>query len=178
MKSYTDSFKRKMVQRLLLPDAPSAYALAKEVGVSQPTLSRWTRSLGSVVSVSTNKMPVPASRPRRPEDWTAQERLRVVNEASRLGDAELGEFLRREGLHAETLSHWHTSARDAALDALQPAGPTRARSGDKKRIKELERQLARKDKALAEAAALLLLKKKVQAIWGDADDDTNEESAK
>ena len=46
------------------------------------------------------------------------------------------------------------------------------------RIKELERELRRKDKALAETAALLVLKKKVQAIWGDEDDDTEPKSGK
>jgi transposase-like protein len=163
-----------MVQRLLLPNAPSAYALSKEVGVPQPTLSRWTRALGNVVAVSTKKTPGAASRSRRPEDWTAQERLRIVLEASKLGDAELGEFLRREGLHEETLAQW----REAALEALQPAAPARARGGDRKRIKQLERELARKDKALAETAALLVLKKKVQAIWGAEDDDTSEENDK
>lgn len=178
MKTYSDSFKRKMVQRLLLPNAPTATALAQEVGVPQPTLSRWVRSVGTVVSVSNKNTPVPASRPRRPEDWTAQERLRVVNEARGLSEQELGAFLRREGLHEETLAQWRKAVEEAALEALQPAGPPRARGGDRKRIKQLERELARKDKALAEAAALLVLKKKAQAIWGDEDDDTNGESDK
>ncbi len=43
-------------------------------------------------------------------------------------------------------------------------------------MRELERQLRRKDKALAEAAALLVLQKKAQALWGDADDDTDPET--
>jgi transposase-like protein len=163
-----------MVQRLLMPNAPSAAALSKEVGVPQPTLSLWKRKAGTVFAVSNKNTPGSASRPRRPEDWSAQERLRVVNEASRLSEAELGEFLRREGLHEETLLAWRKAAQDAALEALQPAGPVRARGGDRKRIKQLERELARKDKALAEAAALLVLKKRAQAIWGDEDDDTNE----
>lgn len=174
MKSYSDSFKKKMVQRLLMPNAPSASALSREVGVPQPTLSMWKRSFGTVSSVSNKNTPGSASRPRRPEDWSAQDRLRVVNEASRLSEVELGEFLRREGLHEETLHTWRKAAEDAALEALQPTGPVRARGGDRKRIKQLERELARKDKALAEAAALLILKKKAQAIWGDVDDDTSE----
>lgn len=178
MKSYSDSFKKKMVQRLLMPNAPSASSLSKEVGVPQPTLSMWKRNAGSVGFVSNKNTPGAASRPRRPEDWSAQERLRVVNEATRLAEKDLGEFLRREGLHEETLQAWRKAAEQAALDALQPAGPVRARGGDRKRIKQLERELARKDKALAEAAALLVLKKKVQAIWGDEDDDTSEENDK
>lgn len=174
MRTYSESFKRKMVQRLLLPNGPTASALAEEVGVPQPTLSRWVRSMGTVAAVSNKKAPGPASRPRRPEDWTAQERLRVVSESGKLGEAELGEFLRREGLHEETLEEW----RQAALEGLQPTPGPKARGGDKKRIKQLERELERKEKALAEAAALLMLKKKVQAIWGDGDDDTDEKSDK
>lgn len=176
MKSYSDSFKKKMVQRLLLPNAPTATALAQEVGVPQPTLSRWVRSLGTVPTVTNKHTPSPTRTPRRPEDWTAQERLRAVHEATRLTEKDLGEFLRREGLHDETLAQWRKAAEEGALDALQPAGPARPRGGDRKRIKQLERELARKDRALAEAAALLVLKKKAQAIWGDEDDDTSEGS--
>jgi hypothetical protein len=95
-------------------------------------------------------------------------------EASKLGAQELGEFLRREGLHEETLEEW----RGAALEALQPTAAPRARGGDRKRIKQLEREIARKDRALAETAALLVLQKKVQAIWGDGDDDTDGETEK
>lgn len=178
MKSYSDSFKRKMVQRLLMPNGPSQLALSAELGIPQTTLSNWKRRSATLSSVSNTKAPGAASRSRRPEDWTAQERLRIVMEARGLEDKELGEFLRREGLHEETLAQWRKAAEEAALDALQPAGPTRARGGDRKRIKQLERQLERKDKALAEAAALLILKKKVQDIWGDEDDDTGEKSDK
>jgi hypothetical protein len=89
-------------------------------------------------------------------------------EANRLVGAELGAFLRREGVHEATLEEW----RAAALEALSPAVATGKPTGPAKRIVELERQLHRKDKALAEAAALLLLQKKVQALWAVADDDT------
>lgn len=50
------------------------------------------------------------------------------------------------------------------------------KSVESRRVRELERELRRKDKALAEAAALLVLQKKVQALWGDGDDDTKKES--
>jgi transposase-like protein len=169
MRTFSESFKRKMVQRMLMPGGPSATALAKDVGIGQSTLSRWLRQLGSVSVVSDKRTAGTASGPRRPEDWSAQERLRAVMESSRLSGEELGEFLRREGLHEETLSEW----RKSALEALGSQSP---RGGDKKRIKQLERQLARKDKALAEAAALLVLQKKVREIWGDADDDTDVEN--
>jgi transposase-like protein len=97
------------------------------------------------------------------------EKLRVVTEARGLSGSELGALLRREGLHEAQLTAWRAAA-EAAL-----AEPTRGRaapSAEAKRIKELERELRRKDAALAETAALLVLKKKAEAWWGDAADTT------
>jgi transposase len=88
-----------------------------------------------------------------------------VLQAAGLRDEALGELLRREGLHEATLLDW----RAAALEGIAPRKPHRA---DQKRIAKLEKELARKDKALAEAAALLILQKKVRDLWGDGDDDT------
>lgn len=135
----------------------------------QPTLSRWVRELGTVRVVS-NDNEGSASRPRRPEDWTAEERLRAVTEAGRLEGEELGKFLRREGLHEETLRQW----RQAALEGLQPA--RRASRSERRRIEKLERQLAKKEKALAAANAVVALQKKVHALLADADDDTTADS--
>lgn len=157
-----------MVQRMVGPNAVSANRLSSEVGISQSSLSQWLRESGGRMDrVKLGPPPNPNS--RRPEDWSAEERLRVVMEAARLRDDELGAFLRREGIHEATLAEW----RAAVLEAL---GPQKKVSSDSKRVRELEKQLRRKDKALAETAALLVLQKKVQAIWGDEDDDTGKKN--
>ena len=177
MVEYSEAFKSKMVQRMARPGGPSASKLSESTGVSQPTLSRWLLAAGrvTVMADEAEKVAGSAHAARRPEEWSAAERLRVVNEASRLGDAEVGALLRREGLHEAQLVEW----RAAALEALAPTGKRAPKSGaEAKRIRELERQLLRKDKALAEAAALLILQKKVQALWGDADEGTESESDK
>jgi transposase len=164
---YSEAFRSKMVQRMAGPEAISASRLSQEVGIGQPTLSKWLRQAeGRMGSVKLGSPPPP---PRRLEDWSPEERLRIVLEASRLSEEELGAFLRREGLQEAVLAEWKA----AALDALKPQ---RKPSGDSKRVRELEKQLRRKDKALAEAAALLVLQKKAQAIWGDEDDDTGQKS--
>lgn len=163
-----------MVQRLSGPRPPSALALSEEVGVAQSTLSRWLRTARGTIASMPKRPPPPTStttQPRRPEDWPAEQRLRVVLEAASLAERELGELLRREGLHEATLKEW----RAAALEGLAPERKSRAsakQSAEQKRVRELERELRRKEKALAEAAALLVLQKKVQALWGDEDDDT------
>lgn len=106
---------------------------------------------------------------QRPQDWSWEEKSRVVVTARGLKGEELGAFLRKEGIHEVQLRDWEMAMREG----LKPRGrkPTR-NAADVKRIKELERELHRKEKALAEAAALLILKKKMEAYWGDEDDGT------
>ena len=159
VKQYSDAFKNRMVRRLVGPSALSANAVATDVGVSQATLSRWlvaARTVGGMTRATTKK-------------WTGVEKLRVVREAHGLSDQALGALLRREGLHETQLTAWRTAA-EAAL--AEPARGRAAPSVEAKRIKALERELRRKDAALAETAALLVLKKKAEAWWGDADDTT------
>ena len=173
--TYTDSFKAKMVQRLSAPHAISASQLSEEVGVSQSALSRWlivARTVGGMTKDVQSSPAAPVGHAR-----SADEKLRIVMAAAALEPSELGAFLRREGVHEAELSQWRTAAMEAAKSALDDAttkpGP---RGAEGKRIKELERELRRKDKALAEAAALLILEKKLQAIWGDGDDDMDTRS--
>lgn len=106
---------------------------------------------------------------RRPRDWSSQEKLEAVVEASGLEEEELGAFLRRQGLHEVQLAQW----REDALRGLTKKGvKVKEQQQAKRRVKELERELLRKDAALAEAAALLVLQKKTRALWGDEDDST------
>jgi transposase len=167
---YSEAFKSKMVQRMVGPAALSANRLSQEIGIGQPTLSKWLRQAeGRMGRVEFDSPPPSPPSPRRPEDWSPEERLRAVMEASRLSDDELGAFLRREGIPEAVLAEWRT----AVLEAL---APQRKPASDSRKVRELEKQLRRKDKALAEAAALLVLQKKVRAIWGDEDDDTGPKS--
>jgi transposase-like protein len=171
---YTDSFKAKMVQRLSPPNAITAMSLSKEVGVSQSQLSRWLRDARTVVPMTKER---PSDRVVQGSGnmRSASEKLRIVMAAAALGPAELGAFLRREGVHEAELEQWRT----AVLEGLDggSARPS-ARGGEGKRIKELERELRRKDKALAEAAALLVLQKKFHTYLEERDRDTDEENEK
>ncbi len=163
---YNEGFKARMIQRMAGPERITASALSKEVGIGQPTLSRWLRerSLGGMTD----------EQPKTRRTWTATEKLRVVQEASQLKGDELGELLRREGLHEANLTEWSEAVNAGALARLAPAKRSRSkRSPEQKRIDELEKELTRKEKALAEVTALLVLKKKVQEIWGDGGDDTD-----
>lgn len=171
---YSEGFRARMVQRLLGPDPVSQCALSRETGLSQTTLSRWLRRARSVNGMSHRKQKQGQqgdSESKRPQDWSAEEKLAAVLEAAKLGDEELGAFLRSRGLHEADLVAW----RQTVLQALKiPAGKKKSSGLAKhtRKICKLEKELNRKEKALAEAAALLVLQKKVREIWGDEDDDT------
>jgi len=172
---YSEGFRARMVQKMLEPAPMSACGLSRETGVPQGTLSRWLRKARMVNGVSNQgEHPTGNGDPaaRRPKDWSADEKLEAVLQASALSEEELGAFLRERGLHEADLVAW----RKTVLQALK--GSTGKKKGRKqtketRRIRELEKELDRKEKALAEAAALLVLKKKVQQIWGDEDGSTS-----
>ncbi len=82
------------------------------------------------------------------------------------------QFLRREGLHEAQLQEWTRSVVESLGGKASPQ-TQRAKGADQRRIRELERELRRKDSALAEVTALLALQKKLRALWGDADDGTD-----
>jgi len=161
-----------MVQRLCMPGGPKAEELAREVGVHFTTLLRWRRQVAIRGGVKHSNDETKVRAPRRPEDWKAEERLGAVIETAGLNELQLGEYLRRHGLHEQTLQAW----RLGALAGLSPV--SKAAKSEAKQIRELERQLERKDKALAEAAALLVLSKKVQELWADEAGDTGQRSEK
>lgn len=161
-----------MVRRMSGPNAISANKLAKEVGVSQNTLSRWLRNVARGKEVKRNGH-VASEHPRRPDDLAPTEKLRLVMEASTLSEDDLGEFLRRNGVHVAQLEEWRQKVEEAATVALgKPKKGRRRKSPEAKRVEQLERELNRKDKALAEVTALLALKKKLETLLGDEDGST------
>ncbi len=109
--------------------------------------------------------------PKTPNGWSAEEKLKAVLEAAAIPDEQLGAFLRRKGIHETHLEQWRMQML-GGLGKRGTNGKPSRRNADVKRIRSLEKELRRKDKALAETAALLVLEKKVQEIWGDEDDDT------
>jgi len=174
---YTDMFKNAMIQKMTGPDAISATALSKQVEVPQSTLSKWLRMAGIGPSYAFpnnareyTKM-AKITDPKRPNDWSAEDKLKLVMEAASLDDKQLGAFLRSKGLHQTHLDQWRLQMLDGLQNGFSK-NKARKKKSDAKRIRALEKEINRKDKALAETAALLVLKKKVQEIWGDEDDPT------
>jgi len=164
---YSGNFKAAMVRKMTGPNAISANTLSREIGVSQSVLSRWLR-LASDQVVSAPKQNSRGSmnmaQAKRPKDWTPEAKLRVVVEAESLSDEELGAFLRKNGLYEAHLKEWRQQILSAL--SLRSARKASKSSSEQHQIRELEKELNRKDKALAEAAALLMLQKKAQIFFG------------
>jgi len=155
-KPYSEAFKRKMVQRLIGKNAVSAMQLAQETGVRQQNLSRWLQEARS--------LPLVTSERQKPRAWTVGEKARIVADAANLDGERLAAFLQREGVLLADLERWRVALEDRETSSIAMS----------RRVRSLERELARKEKALAEAAALLVLKKKVEDLYPeDEDDDTD-----
>lgn len=154
MARYGQAFKDRAVARLLPPESSEVQTVAQAVGVSAATLERWRADA--------------LAQGRKSGGWTAAARLDAVVTTASMSEEEKSAWCRAHGLYPSELVEW----RQAATGALeQPGMVTKAVSGaESRRVRELERELRRKEKALAEAAALLVLSKKLEAIFHkDAD---------
>lgn len=153
---------RETVTRKVLEGTRSQELIAEEFGIGRSTIQNWLRQDRSS---GASEMP---KQERRPEDWTAQERLNALIESSGLSDGELGAWCRGQGLHTHHLERWRR-------EIIEGPGRGKGSQSTLRALREenrsLKKELRRKEKALAETAALLVLKKKAAAIWGEPEDD-------
>jgi transposase-like protein len=165
MKRYSAERKESVIQKMMPPHNTPIPELAAETGISDVTLYTW-RKQARVEGIA-----VPADG-KNPEKWSSEDKFAIVLEAASLNEAELAEYCRRKGLYVEQIATWRKACLQAnANNAAQAKVQREQTKQDRKQIKKLEQELRRKEKALAEAAALLILQKKAQAIWGDAEDE-------
>jgi transposase-like protein len=162
MPRYSDEFKEQIVRKMMPPNALSVAQVSRETGVSEPALYHWRNACRQEGQV------VPAD-PSNPEAWSGANKLAVVIETAALNEAEMADYCRRKGLYVEQIIRWRAAA-SAGAETLRPLSAIERREfqQERKKTRQLEQELRRKEKALAEAAALLVLSKKVQAIWGDS----------
>ena len=164
MKRYSDERRESVLKKLLPPHNRSVREVAKEEGISEPTLYEWrAQAKREGVAVPGN---VTTS-----EQWSAQAKFAVVVETATMNETQLSEYCRSKGLYPEQVKAWkeacirgqHTE--EALAQQLREQGKR-----DKKEITELKRELQRKNNALAETTALLALRKKLNALWGENED--------
>ncbi len=143
--------------KLLPPESATLDDVAHEIGVGVSTLERWRSEA--------------LSRPGRERAWTAAARFDAVLTTAAMDEAGKNAWCRANGVYPQELAAWRQSATQALAEPEEARASPQQTKQDRRRIKELERELRRKDKASAETAALLVLSKKVAAIFNKGEDE-------
>jgi transposase len=154
---YSTELKQKMIARLTGVNAVSAAQLSRETGITQQNLSRW-------LSEARN-LPLGASGNDILSTWTVDQKARILARAATLTGDELTDYLESEGVRAAHFRRWRLALEQAGEESVSMA----------KRIGKLERELTRKERALAEAAALLMLREPIASLIQQEDDGSGEE---
>ncbi len=159
MKRISPERKAATLAKLLPPYNMTVSAVAQMEGISEATLYNWRNQ------AKQEGKPVPGA-DRSSEQWPAEARFAAIVETATLSEAEVAEYCRKKGLYPEQLTQW----KQAFLQTSVPDDKA-ALKQSQKRIRQLEKELTRKEKALAEAAAILVLRKKLRDYYGETDGD-------
>lgn len=160
---YPIKIKNAVLKQALLR-TKSISQLAQEFGVGRSTISTWLRQH------KRNGSTIVKSEEKSPNDWTPEERISAIIETGSMTPEERTAWCRKNGLFPHHLEQWKKDAMLGLSDRHDKKYRSQA-SKYKKEISSLKKDLNRKEKALAETAALLVLKKKAQQIWGDPEDE-------
>jgi transposase len=148
---YGQAFKDRAVARLLPPESAALEVVSREIGIAMDTLKRWHADA--------------LSKPALGRAWTAGARLDAVITTASMSESDKGAWCREHGVYTADLALWRANCTTALSEPEEARASPQATRQDRKRIKELERDLLRKNTALAETAALLVLSKKLEAIF-------------
>jgi transposase-like protein len=162
---YSDELKDALLRRMLPPNNESINKIAREEGISEQTLRNWRDKARAEGIAAPGKDAVA-------DEWSTQDKFLIVVETATMSETELAEYARKKGLYVEQIMAW----RDACMNANGGIAQEAARLNKELKAaeranKELQKELNRKEKALAETAALLVLRKKANAIWGEQEDE-------
>jgi transposase len=164
MRRYSEAVKADVRRRMSPPQRQSVVRISEELGIHVITLYKWRKTWRLQGKV------VPASE-KEPDSWSAADKFTVVLETAGLNATELSAYCRERGLFPEQVSHWRQAAQDAnakpVLTMAEQKELEKLRAQDQREIKALKKELQRKEKAMAEMAALLVLRKKWEAFCSE-----------
>ena len=162
---YSTGFRNAVLRKVLPPENRSVTSVAKEMGISPITIQSWLSKLndGSLV-IDDNDADLP------PNQRSYSEKLKLLIESKTISDENLGEWLRQHGIHEEHLTQWEQQLESIVKDKQERL--QKENSELKKRIRELEKESKRDKAAMAEALALLTLKKKAEALFNSDEEES------
>jgi transposase len=162
--TYPKSIKASILAKIMAPNAPNVVELAKEFNIPYQTVYSWK------IAVLKKKNVTQLNVPQRPHDKSPEAKLQAVIDTIGMTEQEQGAYCRAQGIYSNHLDTW----KKQMLEGLGVASTSERKAENlqaSKEIKQLKRNLERKDKALAEVSALLILKKKADLLWGVDEDD-------
>lgn len=168
MPRYSDERKAAVLKKLLPPMNRTVVSVSVEEGISDVTLYSWLKQCRQ------KGMPVPGNR-NTGEDWSPEAKLAVVIETAAMSEAELGAYCREKGLYPEQVQRWKEACLQGAdMQEDREKAAQKQQRESRKTIKKLKAEVRRKDRALAETTSLLVLSKKLEALYGeDPDNEDN-----
>jgi transposase len=156
--TYSEAFIEQALVKVYSRGDRTISAIAHELNVNFYTMKSWMKSR------KTESLKGAPLKERRPLDWSAEQRLVALQESYGLTGEALNMWCRERGLFAHDLTSWRSAF-------CAPSAAVASSSGDLRQLRDenekLKRELNRKEHALAEAAALLVLQKKFRALWED-----------
>ena len=162
---YSKKRREAVLKKMLPPHNKSIADISEEEGISTATLYNWRQAARA------KGLLLPGGESTQ-EGWTSKDKFAAVLETAGLNEEELAEYCRQRGLFPEQIREWREACEAANdWDRTQNKKLKEARRDDKKQLKKLSVELRRKEKALAETAALLVLSKKAKALWGDNEEE-------
>lgn len=150
---YSKEFKDSIIAKLLPPSNASVLDVAKETGIPKDTLYCWRVKYRNICADE-------SSQGQSSCNFSSEEKLTIVIETADLNETETSKYCRRKGLYPDQINGWTSVIRQSL--SCKPSiskAECEASQQQAKSIKQLQSELNRKDKALAEAAALLILEK-------------------
>lgn len=156
-RAYSEEFKKLAVAKMLSRGSRSTGSVMEELGLGSSTIYKW-------MGIYSPEDHIMSRKPVSPQSLSAQEKFKLVFEFEKLPEVRRGEFLRAAGVTEDQLSQWKSMMTEGL------GGNNSSESELKGQVKRLEKELNRKEKALAEAAALLVLQKKIQSYYGSGDE--------
>ncbi|MDA3787568.1 MAG: transposase [Desulfobacula sp.] len=160
---YPIQLKEAVLKRVLQENKPH-YEVAIELGVGRSTIGKWLKEHKRNGNIKLK------SKEKRPKDWTAEERISGIIKTGCMNAEDRTAWCRKNGIFIHNLDQWKKDAISAMIPKPNKEQIEEHRNL-KKEISTLKKDLSRKDRALAETAALLILKKKAQEIWGEPEED-------
>jgi transposase len=157
-REYTESFRQQALEKVFTRGSNSIRVVAEDLNMSLGTLRNWMKAERDRLQTKGGL------RSKRPQDWSLTDRLQILMESHGLDEEELNAFCREKGVFRHHLEQWQAAfTTGGAVDNRSQLRELKDTN------KALKRELNRKEKALAEAAALLVLQKKYQALWEEED---------